>query len=122
MGLSKNMMGGGFSAGQAKAINGAVATGLTAAGTVIGDALDLTADLNIIGTAAASTGVQLPSCEVGDSCQIYNGGANAVKVYPDSSSNTINQLSAGSAMLLATNTACQYFKISSTRWVANLSA
>jgi hypothetical protein len=122
MGLARNIMRAGFSAGQAKAINGEVATGLTAAGTVITDALDLTADLNVIGTAAANTGVQLPSCEIGDSCQVYNGGANSVKVYPDSSANNINQLSAGAAMLLGTNTTCQYSKVSATRWIATLSA
>jgi len=122
MGLAKNIIGGGFSAGQAKAINGATVTGLTAAGTVITDALDLTADVNAIGTCAAGAGVQLPSAEVGDSLVVYNGGANACKVYPDSASNQINQLGAGSSMLLAVSTACVFFKVSSTRWIANLSA
>lgn len=122
MGLARNVMGGGFSAGQAKAINGAIATGLTAAGTVITDALDLTADVNAIGTCAAGAGVQLPSCEVGDSLIIYNGGANTCKVYPDTTSVQINQIGAGTAMNLATNTACIYFRLTTTRWIANLSA
>ena len=122
MGLARNIMGGGFSAGQAKAINGATVTGLTAAGTVITDALDLVADVNAIGTCASGAGVQLPSGEVGDSLYVYNGGANACKVYPDSSSNQINQLSAGSAMSLATATTCMFIKVSSTRWIAVLSA
>jgi hypothetical protein len=122
MARAANIMRGGFSAGNAKAVNGAIATALTAAGTVIGDALDLTADTNVIGTAAASSGVQLPASELGDSVEIYNGGANAVTVYPDTTSSTINGLSAGSGFPLATNTACYCRKITATRWIAFLSA
>ena len=122
MALARNVMKGGFSAGQAKAVNGNLATGLTAAGTVIGDALDLIADTNVIGTCASGAGVQLPSCEIGDSTEVYNGGANACKVYPDSSANQINAVGAGVAISLATNPACMFRKISSTRWIAFLSA
>lgn len=122
MALSKNIMQGGFSAGNAKAINGAIATALTAAGTVIGDALDLAADTNVIGTCGSGAGVQLPNCEVGDSCEVYNGGANACKVYPDLSTSQINGVTAGAAITLATNTACLFRKISSLRWIAILSA
>ena len=122
MALAANIMKGGYSGGNAKAINGAVATALSAAGTVITDALDLTADTNVISTCASGAGVQLPACEIGDSVEIYNGGANACKVYPDSSSSQVNGLVAGTAFLLATNTMCYVRKITSTRWVANLSA
>lgn len=119
MALAKDVMQGGFSAGQAKAINGSVASTVTAAGTVIGDAFDLVASINTITTAAASTGVQLPSCEIGDSVEILNLGANAVKVYPDSVSATINQVASFS---LAPNTACKCRKFTSTKWMAFLSA
>lgn len=122
MALARNIMTGGYSAASAKAINGSIATGLTAAGTVIGDALDLTADTNVIGTCASGAGVQLPSCETGDSVEVYNGGANACKVYPDSTANQVNGLPVGTAFLLATNTMCYVRKITATRWVANLSA
>jgi len=122
MALAVNIMKGGTSAGTAKAFNGSIATGLTAAGTVIGDALDLLADTNVISTCAAGAGVQLPSCEVGDSIEIYNGGANACKVYPDTSSVQVNSLPAGTAFLLGTNTMCYLRRVTSTRWIANLSA
>lgn len=122
MALAKDVMQGGFSAGQAKAINGSVASTVTAAGTVIGDAFDLVASINTITTAAASTGVQLPSCEIGDSVEILNLGANAVKVYPDSTSATINQLAAAAGFSLAPNTACKCRKFTSTKWMAFLSA
>lgn len=122
MALARNIMKGGWSAGNAKAVNGAVATALTAAGTTLATALALTADTNVIGTAAASSGVSLPSCEIGDSVEVYNGGANSVTVYPDTSSVQINGLTAGSGFLLATNTMCYARRVSSTRWVVNLSA
>lgn len=122
MALSKNIMQGGFSAGSAKAINGAVATALTAAGTTRATALGLSADTNVIATAAASSGVSLPSCEIGDSCEVYNGGANACTVYPDTATTQINGLTAGNGFLLATNTMCYARKITSSRWVVNLSA
>ena len=122
MALALNILRGGFSAGQAKAVNGAIATGLTAAGTTRGTALALTGDTNVIGTAAASSGVALPSCEIGDSCEVYNGGANAVTVYPDAASSQFNGLVAGNGFLLGTNTACYCRKISALRWIVNLSA
>lgn len=122
MARAANIIRGGFSANQAKAVNGAVATALTAAGTVISDALDLTADTNVIGTCASGAGVQLPATEIGDSVEVYNGGANACTVYPDGATSQINGLSAGSGFLLATNTACYCRKITATRWTAYLSA
>ena len=122
MALAKNIMQGGVSAGNAKAINGSIATGLTAAGTTISDALDLSADTNIIATCASGAGVQVFAAEIGDSQEIYNGGANSCKVYPDSASTQFNGLSAGGSFLLATNTMCYVRKITSTRWIVNLSA
>ena len=66
--------------------------------------------------------MQVASCEIGDSQEIYNGGANACKVYPDSTSAQFNALGNGNAFLLATNTTCYCRKITSTRWIVNLSA
>lgn len=122
MALARNLMRGGMSAGMAKAVNGAIATALTAAGTVITDALDLTADTNVIGTCASGAGVQVPACELGDSVEIYNGGANPCNVYPDSTSVQFNALGNGNAFLLATNTMCFCRRITSARWTVVLSA
>ena len=122
MALAKEIMVGGFSAGAAKAINGQVQSAVTAAGTVITDATDLTASINVITTCAAGAGVQLPSCEVGDTVSILNLGASACKVYPDISTGQINQLSAGTAMTLATNTAVTLERFTTLRWMAWLSA
>ena len=122
MALALDIMKGGHSAMSARAINGQVQSSVTAAGTAISDATDLTATINVVTTAAASSGVQLPNCEIGDSVEILNLGANSVTVYPDTSSNRINQLSAGSGFLLATNTSCWLRKWTSSRWTAYLSA
>lgn len=81
------------------------ATGLTAAGSTLGTALALNARTNVVGTVAASTGVALPAgAPVGDIVFVSNGGANALSVYPATSSGTINGGSAGAAVSLATTT------------------
>ena len=56
MAMAKEMMLGGLSWGQAKAINGQVNSSVTAAGTTITDATDLNASINVVTTAAASSG------------------------------------------------------------------
>ena len=122
MARASNIMRGGWSAGNAKAINGAIATGLVAAGTTLGTALALTADTCVLGTVASGTGVSLPSGEIGDSIEIYNGGANSVTVYPATSSEQINALTAGNGFLLAVNTLCYARRITATRHIVNLSA
>ncbi len=120
--LAKDITLGGTSAMSAQAINGRVATGLTAAGTVITDALDLLATVNVVSTVGSGSGVQLYSMQIGDEMEVYNAGANPLKVYPDSSTVAINQLSVGVAMSLPINTACKYRKVSSTQIIAFLSA
>lgn len=120
--LTTDMMRGGTSSGQAQAINGRVGSGLTAAGTVIGDALDLLSTVNVITTAAAGTGVQLPSMMIGDTVEVYNNGANAIKVYPDQTTVAINQLSVAAGMTLNTNTGAIFRKTSATQIWAMLSA
>lgn len=122
MALAKEVMGGGFSAGQAKALNGNIRTGISAAGTTQGTATSLTASTNLVATATSLQGVILPSCEVGDSVTVFNDNTGVtIVVYPDSSSK-INQLSTNTGMNLANNTSAEYFRVTSTRWVAQLSA
>lgn len=122
MALAADMMRGGTSAFQARALNGAVAPSVSAAGTTITDATDLKATTNYVSTVASGAGVQLPSMLIGDDCIVYNGGANALKVYPDAATVGINQLSVGTATTLGVNTAMLFRKVSATRLVAFLSA
>lgn len=65
-------------------IQNSVGNALTATGTNRATALQLAAGVNNITTAAASTGVALPSAAtvgVGGSVIIFNAGASAVQVY-----------------------------------------
>ena len=121
MALAARMMGGGVSAFQARAINGDVAPTVSAAGTTQGTAKALKAGINVITTAAASSGVILPACEVADQVEILNLGANAVTVYPDTGAR-VNAIAANGGFTLATNTAVKVRRFSSTRWAAFLSA
>ena len=121
MAWAKEIMQGGTSAGTAKAINGGVSASITAAGTTQTDAFDLNASINVITTAAASTGVQIPSLEIGDETEILNLGANSVTVYP-ASGERINSLTTNTGFVLATATAVKVRKFTTTRNVAWLSA
>lgn len=121
MALGKNMMQGGLSAGQVSAINGQVASSLTAAGTNQATALDITADINFFTTVASGTGCQLYAAMPGDSQIIYNDGANALTVYPPASAQ-INSVGTNNGVLVGTNTFCEFHCVSATQWVADLSA
>ena len=121
MALAKDIMGGGFSGGQATQIAGSRATGLTAAGTTQGTALALTASFNALSTVASGAGVILYDGSLSDSQIVYNGGANAVTIYPPVG-DAINQVAVNGGVLLATNTMMILFKTSTTQWNAILSA
>lgn len=122
MSLAKDISRGGVSAGTAQAINGSVASAVTAAGSVITDATDLTATVNVVTTVSSGQGVQLYSMMVGDTMEVYNATSTTLKVYPDSSSVAINQLTAGTAHNLPQFTGATYRRVSSTQIWANLSA
>lgn len=92
MGSVQGMMGGGIPALAAINIHvGNVAVGLTAAGSAATDALQLTADTNVVTTTASGTGVKVPGVEVGSTVVIINGGANALLVYPPTGGQMNNQ-------------------------------
>ena len=121
MALAKRIMGGGVSAGMAKAINGDVNAAVSAAGTTQGTATTLKAAINAVTTAAASSGVIMEDVEIGDQYEILNLGANAVTVYPPTGGR-VNAIATNGGFTLATNTAVKVRKFSATRWAAFLSA
>ena len=97
---------------------GEVASNLVAAGSTQGTALLLSADVNEIVTAAASTGVRLPDNTVavaGDSVIVFNAGANSVSLYP-AAGDTINTNGVNAAFTLATGARTICYKVSNTRW------
>lgn len=86
------------------------ATGLTAAGTTRADALALTSQFNNLTTAAASTGVVLPSAAtvgVGGWVDVFNGGANPAQVYA-AGSDTIDGTAGATGVPLTNAKRCRY--------------
>lgn len=79
------------------------ANALTAAGSARTDCLALTAVYNNVTTAAASTGVCLWGGVAGTRVRVRNGGANDLKVYPNSGSATINGGTGGAGITIASS-------------------
>lgn len=82
--IAKNLVGGGFSAGQANAATGAidVRNTLTATGSSASDALSVGSAVNRFTTVAASTGAICQVLQAGDQIVVVNHGANSLTVYP----------------------------------------
>lgn len=59
-----------------------VADGITATGTVLADAFQLTAQWNFVTTTPVSTGVKLFDLGVGLEIRVWNKGANPLNVFP----------------------------------------
>lgn len=91
---------------------------ITAAGSTIADAAALPGAVNIITTAAASTGVILPDLK-GPVCvvAVVNKGASTVSVYPPTAAGTINGGTAGAAVTLATTKAGIFFSTGTGTWL-----
>ena len=98
-----------------------VGAALTAAGTDQSGALQLASAVNQVTTVGASSGVKLYASPVAGDVQIvYNGGANTLTVYPQTSG-AINGLATNGGMQLGTNTAVMFFAVTTTAWVGILS-
>lgn len=121
MAAAREMMQGGLSAGQARAINGFQNLTVSAAGSTLATATALVASHNVVTTVSASQGVVLPNTEIGDEYFIYNATTTPLTIYPPTSSGTINQLTAGTGMLLSPYTAVKLKKASATAWTGQLS-
>lgn len=99
-----------------------VATGLTATGSTQGGAYEVTFAKNAFTTVAAGTGAILDSdAAPGDSQLIYNGGANVLRVYPQSGGQ-INNLGANNPAFVQPRTSAEFFMLTTTLWTAVLSA
>ena len=123
MGLAYRMMSAGVAFAEAQTdFIASINTGISAAGTTQGTATALTACVNLVSTVAASSGVQLYNALVGDSMIVFNdAGANSLNVYPPTSGK-INNIATNGPVVLGINTSCLFMKITSTRWIAILSA
>lgn len=79
MAMSKEIMGGGFSGGQAAALGGQYAS-ITAAGSAQSDAAILTASMCVVAGADGTKGVIL-NCNIGDEVWVFNNSGSTLKVY-----------------------------------------
>lgn len=90
---------------------------LTATGSAIGDALALTAFVNVVGTTAVSTGVKLPDAPIGSIVFVQNNGANALNLFPVDATGTINGGTAGAAVTIAAAAGNIAVRQTSTNWL-----
>ena len=90
-------------------------TGIVSAGTVQGDAVPLVAEINIISTVAAGTGVVFPSAAAGYTLIVKNAGLLNLTVYP-ASGDRINDDLVNSPVILEPGAALQFFTADSTNW------
>jgi hypothetical protein len=97
------------------------ATSLTATGTTIADALQLTAMYNEFTTVASGTGAKLHDA-AGSIFIIRNAGANALKVYPPTVSGIMNGDTAGDAISIAAAAFATIVRVSATRWISIVGA
>lgn len=97
-----------------------IQTAVSAAGSAITDATDLTAEVTDVGTVASSTGVQLPDAAQGKVFLVRNSGANTLTVYPHSAAGTINGGSAGAGVSVATTEIAIFVRTTSTNWIGGV--
>ena len=89
---------------------------VSAAGTTQGTATLLTTTINNITTVAASSGVVLPTpVQAGARMLIRNGGANILRVYPQTSAQ-INTLGANVALQLEQGALIEFVAFTTTQW------
>jgi len=93
---------------------------VSAAGSAITDATDLTALVNNVTTVAASTGVQLPAVAIGTQVLVRNSGANALLVYPDVALIETIGVTDGAAVSLAATEVGIFAKVSATNWIGGV--
>ena len=92
-----------------------VATGVAAAGTTQGTATTVTADVVVVSTVAATSGVLLGAKGSGSFTTIINKGANALNIYP-AVGVAIDSLASNIPIVLPVNGWIQFNASSSTQW------
>jgi hypothetical protein len=92
-------------------------TAVTAAGSDLSGATQLSEGINVVGGADDSVGVKLPATPAPGTIVIVKTtvSAKALKVYPDAAA-TINAISSNGAITQAATTAALYFATSTTQW------
>lgn len=91
---------------------------VTATGSAITDAYDITKPVTLFSTVSANTGAQLP-----DQYGVFfvrNGGASALTLYPHSASAKINGGSDGAGVSVAAGEIAIMFRFNALNWVGGV--
>lgn len=104
------------------AIGQSAVTGVSAAGSTISDATQLSKVSNNVTVAAAGTGVKLFDAATGATITVRNESSVFVplNVYPPTASISINSRSNGTPYVLAHGESGQFTKVSSVLWIAQV--
>jgi hypothetical protein len=122
MSQANNMLTAGLSAVQCAAIQGRASNNLTATGTTQANALPLPADICKFTTVAAGTGAVIGPCNGGDCGTVFNGGANALLLYPPLGGK-INGLGVNAGYSIAAATPyCDWYCVDPLTYIASQSA
>lgn len=88
--------------GQGTGIIPNVSPPLTASGSTIADALQLTTDWNYFGTIPGGTGCKILPLKPGNDIQVFNGATpESLSIYPPTALDQIDALGAGQPFILA---------------------
>lgn len=101
-----------------------VSASVTAAGTTISDATQLTNWWSSVMVTASGTGVKLYNVQVGAQACVQNHGANDLELYPNDGTSSLNNAGNGAAITLAAATddiAC-CTRVSATLWACTVTA
>ncbi len=112
MALPSRVLGAGVNSLATISICGDGTNGITAAGTSAGNATNIVAIYNGVGTVAPASGVKLMKCEMGATVVIVNSGAHTLTVYPFDSDLINNTTSAS----ISQNHSSIFFAVSNTDW------
>lgn len=130
MSSAARLMGAGMPAAQAiqLGVESNVGGLITATGSTQAGGVTLSANFNLFGTVASGTGAVLPFAESQGPYFVYNGGSNALLVYPQATE-IINAGSVGVGFSVGAGKSCTLFPGKNTAvspaigaWIANLSA
>ena len=122
MAATKKLMGVGIAAQPAIQIVGDTGVNLVALGSTQATALLIGNDNNWFGTVAATTGATLPaSAGPGDALFTYNGGANALTVYPPLGG-TMNALAVNTGIAVTMLKSATFVCRDGLNWASILSA
>jgi hypothetical protein len=126
MAWATEVIGGGFSAGQAGALGGTTNSAVAAAGSTQGNATLVGSSFSIVTGADGTKGVILPALNIGDEGLLFNSSSSNLKVYPPSNAaiavSGTGLGTANAAFTLAGNKYMQYNCFSSTQFMAMVSA